>query len=129
MLVLLGAVVMVGIAVCLIVADVHIYRTRQKLISQVENLKTKIHDLKDKNNNLKQGIANADNSQYVEKIAREELDLQKPGEKVVSFVVTDKQSPQDASEQESFLQIWQANLGHFWSWMTGQLFGNNSTTN
>lgn len=121
LLLMLGAIAVVCIAVLLVIADVRIYQERQKFISQVESLKNKIQGLENKNSSLKQGIANADNSQYMEKVAREELDLQKPGEKVVSFVVTQKEPSQNGSEQKNFFQAWQANLSNFWNWITGKL--------
>lgn len=115
-----GAVLIIIVAIFLVIADARVYRKKQQLNLQIESLKNKIQDLEDKNNNFKQGISNADSNQYMEKVAREELDLQKPGEKVVSFVVTQKEPSQNSNEQKNFLQVWLANVNNFWNWITGK---------
>ncbi len=105
-----GEILLLVIFIILIVADIRVYQKKQKLASELENLKNNIQDFQKKNDDLKQGTLNENNNQYyVEKVAREELDLQKPGEKVVYFV---KQSDQQKENQgqKNILQNW---LGWF----------------
>ena len=106
-------VLLLVFCVVLIFVNLRIYNKRRHLNSQIESLKNKIEETRNTNNNLKQEILKADDDKYIEKIAREELDLQKPGEKVFSFI--DK-SPQDAKETESsknIFQVWLDNIFNF----------------
>ena len=115
-----GAVVLFSAVILLGVADIKVYQKRQKLISQIENLKNKIQDLQNKNDDLKKGIARADDDTYIEKVAREELNLQKPGEKVVSFVKSPNQQEENRKDQKIFLEIWLGWLGNGWQWLKNQ---------
>ena len=108
---LLGVAIL-GMVTALIVADVKIYQKKQKLTQQIENLKNKIEDIKNQNKRLQEGIEQTNDESYIEKVAREDLGLQKPGERVISFVEAEKQ-PQEAATQKNVLQVW---LGSFIGW-------------
>ncbi len=95
----------------LIVSNVRIYYKRQKLISQIESLKNKIEDIKNKNSELKKGILEMNDVEYLEKVAREELSLQKPGEKAFSFIKEQNQSAKDGQGKKSFWQSWVGWIG------------------
>lgn len=101
----------------LTIADIRIYQKREKFISQIEKSKSKIEDLKNKNNDLKKGISAIDDNTYIEKIAREELSLQKPGEKVFSFIKESNQLEDNNQGKKNFLQIWLGWVGNAWSWI------------
>ena len=101
-LIKLGAVIIAVLVLLVVVADVKVYQRRRELSMQVESLQKKIEELKNKNGGLKEGLAKADDDAYIEKIAREELDLQKPGEKVISFVVGDQLVQDDAMQKNGF---------------------------
>src|SRR3989344_8318219 len=75
-------IVLLIIIVFLVFADIKVYKERKKFNLQIDSLKEKIQAIQDKNNTLEQGIARADDKDYIEKIAREELDLQIEDEKV-----------------------------------------------
>lgn len=79
------------IVVVLIFIDFSIYQKRRDLISQIDAYKKQIEDIQKNSQNLKEQIANSDNPEYLEKIAYEQLDQQKPGEKEVIFVVPQEQ--------------------------------------
>lgn len=83
----LGGIVISIFFVLLIIESIGLHQKKIELAKQVDNLESKILDIKNKNEELKQGFARGDNEEYIEKVAREELDLQKPGEKVFSFIV------------------------------------------
>ena len=109
---LLGGIVILGAIVMLIVANAKMYHREKVLLSQEESLKNKIKETQDKNASLKENIAKQNDSQYIEKVAREELDLQKNGETVVSFVAQTP-APKQENTQKNFLQIW---LGYVSNW-------------
>ncbi len=111
-LLLLGGIVILGAIVMLIVANAKMYHREKVLLSQEESLKNKIKETQDKNASLKENIAKQNDSQYIEKVAREELDLQKNGETVVSFVAQTP-APKQENTQKNFLQIW---LGYVSNW-------------
>ena len=91
----------------LIVANINIWHKKQQLSSKVASLQKEIKNIEDNNNKLQQGIASQSDDQYIEKVAREELDLQKPGEQAVSFIdqKIDVQEV-DTAKQNFFQKIW-----------------------
>ena len=109
-----GVFLILAVFVLLTVADVKIYKKEKKLNLQIENAKNKTQEMQSKNTILKQNILEADNAEYIEKIAREELDLQKPGEKVVSFIKESNQQEQKSDQnKKSILQL-------FLGWVSGK---------
>lgn len=107
-----GGVLIVIIIISLVIVNIKIYQKREKLNSQVEILKNRIEDLKNSNSNIKEGISESDNNKYIERIAREELDLQKPGEKVISFIKEDNQIEKSDEKKKSILEVWLGWLGN-----------------
>jgi len=110
-------ILILSLAFLLIIVDIKIYKKRQQLAYQVESLQNKIQDIKKKNNDLTQATLKENDSQYIEKVAREELDLQKPGEKVVSFINQQAQSQQSSESKKSILQMWLSNVSGVWNWI------------
>lgn len=93
--------------ILLLIANFKIYQKRKQLISRIENLEEKVQEAKSKNEQLKEFIENSDDSLYTEKIAREELDLQKPGEKVFSFIKTSQdENKEEGESSKNIIQIW-----------------------
>ena len=101
-----GLILTLLVFISLVFADINVYNKRKKLDSQIENLKNKIQDIESENKNLKENISKTNDEKYIEKIAREELDLQKPGEKVFSFVKDSSQPQQNNQNQKNFFQQW-----------------------
>lgn len=114
-LIMLGGFLVLFIVLVLAIADIKIYQKKQKYISQIEELKNKIQELEDRKISLKKGIENSNNQDYIEKVAREELDLQKPGENVVSFIRSNDNQPEQANN--NFLQSWFTNTEKLFSSM------------
>lgn len=106
-----GALMVVALVVVMVIADVKVYQKHRELNAQVLGLKQKVQDLKSENAQLKEGMARQDDPAYIEKVAREELDLQLPGEKVFSFVRTSGQQQSDASIQNN-VGAWVGNAWH-----------------
>lgn len=107
----LGAVLLLIVAVLLVVADIKVYQKKKQLNSQIKSLENKIAELKKENENLEKNISSIDDQSYIEKIAREELNLQKPGEKVVSFIETEGQKNQNDSSKKGILEVWLGWIG------------------
>jgi|SRR5581483_766902 len=116
---MLGAVGVLILCGAFGIADIHVYQKKKELQAQVQGLEQKIADIKKQNVQLQQDIQNADNEQYIEKVAREQLDLQKPGEKVYSFITPQSQqqkNPQSAGSN----QYWFGWISGAWHWITGK---------
>jgi len=117
----IGGILFLVVAVVLIFINFQMLRKKQQLALQIEDYTKQIEELENRNETLKEEIINSDNPDYIEKIAREESDMQKPGEKVVSFV---EQNPQqkEAQTQEN---LWNSNfwfgwIGQSWNWLKGK---------
>jgi cell division protein FtsB len=97
----------------LIFADYKIYQKKKDLALQVESYQKQIEAIKKSNQDLKDKIANSDNIDYLEKLAYEQLDRQKPGEKQVIFI-TPQEKPKEEARPESFWTSW---FSQTWSWI------------
>jgi len=112
-----AAFFVVFIFIVLVVADVKIYQKRKGLEREVAKYEQQIQQLKEKNKDLENRISNSDNLDYIEKVAREEQDMQKPGENVVSFVM-----PEGDAKKETAGNMWDAKnwfswLSNSWEWI------------
>ena len=108
---IIGLVLLCAV-VFLVIADVKMYQRRKILNTQIESLKNKIQNLQKENTTLNESMLRGDDNEYIEKIAREEFDLQQPGEKVVSFTAPQHQEQHD-SEQKNIFGVW---LSWFSGW-------------
>ncbi len=110
-----GGILFLAISALLIFADIKIYKEKQRLNAQLEGYKKQIQEIESRNKVLKEGITEANNDNYIEKVAREELDLQKQGEKVVTFVMPPQQ-PKEEKKQQNFIDIgvWLGWLSNWW---------------
>lgn len=72
--------------VVLVVSDIKIYQKKRILTAQISNYQRQINEIKRSSQNLKNEIANADNKDYLEKLAYEQLGQQRPGEKEIIFI-------------------------------------------
>ena len=114
----IGGILFLIIAVVLIFINFQMLRKKQQIALQIEDYEKQIEELENRNETLKEEIINSDNPDYIEKIAREESDMQKPGEKVVSFVKQNSQQ-KEAQTQEN---LWNSNfwfnwIGQSWNWI------------
>jgi len=114
-----GGFVILIIISLLVVADFKINRKKAQLDYEVLSLKNQIEQVTKKNNELKQGIDKADSDEYLEKIAREQLDLQKPGEKVVTFVMPEEEKIEEKNPQQNIFdfKIFTSWLTSGWQWI------------
>jgi len=97
-----GGIIFVAASGFLILADFNVYRDRQTLNSQLNDYKNQVQEIQNRNEDFKKRIAQENNNDYVERVAREELDLQKSGEKVVAFIMP----PQPKTEVPKQKNLW-----------------------
>lgn len=116
-LIICGGIIILVVIVLLIIANVRIYKRKAELNSQIENLKTKIEEIKNQNKDLEQGILKVNDDNYIEKIAREDLGLQKEGEKAVSFIMPKEKNQENSNQSKNFLQNWLGWLSGIWQWL------------
>ena len=104
----------------LIFINIRTYKDKRKFDSQIANFEEKIQELQKKNNALEQSIARTNDKDYIEKIAREELDLQMQNEKVISFI-TPKPQQEKMNTNGSFLnpKTWLGWFSSSWRWVSG----------
>ena len=100
-----------GIVGFLIFQNFRVNQKRTKLFSQIEILRQEIQELEEKNDFLGAGISQVGDGEYIERVAREELNQQKEGEKVVGFILPDENTRE--KEEKSF---W--NPKTWWQWIT-----------
>lgn len=112
-----GVLFLIAAAV-LIFADFKLNQKKKELLGQIASYKSQIEAIEKRNMELKEGVARADDPNYIEKVAREELDMQKEGEKVVAFVMPEKKPVEEKPQQNfwssNFLPGW---LSQSWNWI------------
>ena len=113
---------MVGIFVIvilfvLVVATIKIHYKKKELAIQINSLKNQIESVKQQNETLQESIVKSDDSEYIEKIAREELDLQKEGEQSVSFIIPEEASANHEIQKKSLGQKWLDSIGNGFLWL------------
>ena len=112
-----GGVVVLIVSAVLVVANIKMYQKKQAFLAQVTNLKNQIEDIQSRNSQLNKGISQSDDQDYIEKVAREQLDLQKPGEKAVSFVAAPDTTVQTSDNNQASVQYWFGWIGASWQWI------------
>jgi len=107
------------VIVFLIFINIKVSDDRKKFRFQINSLKEKIETIKNKNNTLEQQITRADDKDYIEKIAREELDLQRQNEKVITFIMPETRQGEEINTSNNFLnpKVWLGWFSNGWQWM------------
>ena len=113
-IIFLGGIFIICIVIILVIADIKMYQKRAMLNSRIENLQHSIANMENKNTTLQESILKVDDTAYTEKIAREELDLQQPGEKVFSFIKT----PNTEQPNNQTGNVWQGWLYKIKGWFS-----------
>ena len=97
----------------LIIGNFKIKQKREFLYQKAESLKKEKEQLLQEKKTLQKRISQAQNPDFLEKIAREDLNLKKIGEKVVAFPILEKEEKEEGSEKQSLWQKWQKFLEKF----------------
>ena len=108
--------------VILLIADVKIYQKKRELVQRIDDYKKQIEDIKKSSQTLKSEIANSDNVDYLEKIAYEQLNKQKPGEQEIIFIAP----PEDANISAKPANFWDTKtwfgwMGQSWNWLKSKI--------
>ncbi|MBM3206107.1 MAG: septum formation initiator family protein [Candidatus Staskawiczbacteria bacterium] len=109
----MGGVFIVLIFLALVFVDINVYYKKNQFNRQVNSLEKKMKDLEEKNEKLREGISNEDNEHYIERVAREEMDLQLPGEKVVSFIDVKEDPKEELPDDDYLISFWLSWIGGF----------------
>ena len=89
--------------VFLIILNLKINQERAKLQSEIENLAGELQESQSAREELLSKISKAQSEEYLEKVARQDLNLQKEGEKAVAFVMEEKTEEGEEIEEKNFL--------------------------
>jgi cell division protein FtsB len=112
-----GTLFLIAVVV-LVFANYKMYQKKNQLAAQINNYQEKIKNLKQSSQTLKNEIANADNIDYLEKIAYEQLGQQKPGEKEVIFIMPDKKADASLNTDNAWsFKSFGAWLSGTWQWI------------
>ncbi len=95
----------VALAAFLIFTNWRIMQRRMELSEKLESLKSEVENLQDYNDELEQGMAESQTEEYLERIARENLDFKQSGEDVV--VVKSSVSTSTEEEKIEEKSFWQ----------------------
>ncbi len=91
------------ILVFLLVSNSKLGQRKEDLNSRISSLSSEIQDLERENQELKAGISQISQDSYLEKKAREQFNLKKPGEEVVAFI-KEEGMEEEKEEKENFWQ-------------------------
>ncbi len=103
---LISVLVLLIAVIHLAFSNLKMNQKRTALNSRVRSLEQEIEALKDRNKQLKAQISRVSDQEYLEKEARERLNLKKPGEKVVTIVVQNKNKKDKKNLETINLQSW-----------------------
>lgn len=102
--VLLG-VLLFGVISFLVVSNWKINQKRAEYSAQIENLQEQLQELETKRQQLQAQISQTSGEAYLEKQARERLNLKKPGEEVVSVLPAEETTIKEL-EKGFWEQVW-----------------------
>lgn len=110
LILILSLILSLIIFIFLIIANLRIFQKKQELSLQLINLEKQTEEIKNNNTKLKEGIQKATDNDYIEKVAREQLNLQKNDESTAIFLMP-KPQEEKAKNQDNqsnwFIKIWQ----------------------
>ncbi len=97
----LTCLILLAIVVFLLLNNLRIYQKRSELASIVEQLEEKEIELQDKKQELEEQIDKIHSQESLERIAREQLNLIKPGEQVVVIQKQEQEQEKETEEEKS----------------------------
>jgi cell division protein FtsB len=106
-------------AAFLIISNSKINKRRQELISQINKLEAEIKAKEEQNAELKAGVSQISDQNYLEQEAREKLGLQKPGEEVVSVQKVEAETNTNQEVKKETSSPW--NPKTWWDWIKNKI--------
>ncbi len=107
-LLILGGLIF--ILVFLVIGNLKISQKREELGTEMERLKRGVEKLSQEEGLLQSKISQSQTRDYLERVAREAFNLQKEGEQVVAFPLSEE-SPEEKTEENK--NLWQKLLEKF----------------
>ena len=95
--VLIGSLIFIIVGF-LVVSNIKMNRKRALLNIQINQLKEEVRLLEEKKHNFQAQLNPSKQEEYLEKEAREKLNLKKPGEEVVTVLPAEKNTPHEAKK-------------------------------
>ena len=92
-----------------------VHQKGKQLTIKVDQLRSKVNLLQEKKDKLEKDIEDVNKVDYLEKVGREELNLQKAGEKAIAFIASPKKTIQETPPQ---LSGWQKLIRTLKNWFT-----------
>jgi len=103
--VLFGLLLMAVLFIFLAGSNLRLYGKRASLERQLDALRGETAELEKRSLELQSDIVRTQTEEYTEEVARERLNLKKPGEEVVAVVVPESgQEGTSSEEQQSWLE-------------------------
>lgn len=100
------AIFILGTISLLIISNWRTYQRKAELAARTENLKAEIEILEKRKQELEASALQVGQEDYLEKVAREQLNLKKPGEEVVAVLAPEeKEKKEEIQEEKSLWQI------------------------
>jgi cell division protein FtsL len=106
-------------AAFLIISNSKINKRRQELISQINKLEAEIKEKEKQNAELKAGVSQISDQNYLEQEAREKLGLKKPGEEVVSVQKVEAETNTSQEVKKETSSPW--NPKTWWDWIKNKI--------
>ncbi len=113
----IGWILLFIIFFILIFANIKIYKIKKNLVFQLSSYKEQIGQIEKRNADLKEGIANSNDKDYIEKVAREQFGMQQAGEKAVAFVESEQKQPEPENTPKKNV----FNISNWFGWLTNFL--------
>ncbi len=101
---LLSVFFIFGMTIFLVIVNIKISQKRTQLSDKVKSLENEIGIAQERNKELTGEISQSSREEFIEKEARERLNLKKPGEEVVVVLPSAEQNKQQIEVKKNFLQ-------------------------
>jgi cell division protein FtsB len=115
-------IIFLAVIIVLVFADFKIYQKKQELTLEVNAYKKQIEDIQKSSQNLKEEIANTDNTDYLEKLGYEQFGEARPGETEYMFIKSQGQVKPVVKPENSWdIKSWWNNLVNGFNWIKSKL--------
>ena len=103
------------IVVCVLIFDnIKMWNRKKELVAEIKEYQNQIEEIQKSSQTLKEEIQNADDKDYLEKVAYEQLNQQKPGEKVITFIEPQNPQKDDKAIEGAQKKSWSSWLSGLW---------------